>query len=557
MKRVISVILCVLLLLFAVSAAASAEEAPGIISAVYLQNHTLRAFIQSDDAELMSRATITLDDGKSIQETWASPKTVGDSDITVSYLLVIDDSDDMPEYRQQILDLAGAICQHEKCSFTVTIATMGERFEVKDRNKNITSLEAIEAAINELGFEQHLSQICDGLLDAIEYLKTECPPVNGELQNIVLITNGDPYLDGSGRSWDAIDMVAQSTKEIVEKSTEYLIHTVSFARWNSTTFNAVSVSPGLDFYPNWGYNFSTNSGNEPTAATRVGRVITSYVDSLYKVDIRYTRRDNWTRFDGQLVVNTHVEGVSVFIPVSSIRNMDVKDSFRIPHFDDEGNLIEESPTELEPTEITDPTEQPDPDSPTLDPSSAHSENTEAPATVDEPDGGSGTILGMPWWAFVLILIGVAIVVILLLVFIGNTKHKKRMDARRAQRDAAAQSVPASAALAGAKTPASAPSGNYITVIPQILYGSAHCASTELKLYNELIIGTAADCDIVIEDTIAAAHNTRVFFENGMIYIEDLNETSCTYVAGMKIFSKNRLRSGDEIMVGDTALKLRF
>jgi pSer/pThr/pTyr-binding forkhead associated (FHA) protein len=52
-------------------------------------------------------------------------------------------------------------------------------------------------------------------------------------------------------------------------------------------------------------------------------------------------------------------------------------------------------------------------------------------------------------------------------------------------------------------------------------------------------------------------NSRMFFENGAVFIEDLNSTNGTYVNGMKIHAPSKLHSNCEIRIGVECFIIKF
>lgn len=547
MKKLICFILCALMLTAAVSLPVGAEVNVGKVVNVYFRDQVLTVFLSSEDAKALEEASIFLNVDGQTQPYMTTAKRMTDADTSVNYLILIDASDSMWEFRDQTRRFVKGMLRNEKQPYTVTVAAFGASFRVL--KENLTGESDVLAAIDRISYTDTVSEICDGLLYGIEY-QTKLLPANGEIQNIVLMTDGDTYMREGGRSDEAIRNIASITKGIVRDSSEYLIHTVSMGEWNALTYDAVSVSPGVDLT----IPYSSD-------AYAYGAQISSYVDGLYRVDMDYRRSDYSARFDADLVASTPSSEVSLWLPLKNVRNLDVKEYPTIPHFDEEGNVIGYDPavilppvptTGLTPTEIPSPTVDVDPTAGADEPT-AGTEATEsaAPATVDETGGDTLKILGLEWWLFALIIGGALLVILLLIVLLLSASRKKKKAQDRNNQSARTVAPPPMQDEDASLT------GNYILVIPEILYGKARCASDELKLYRQLIIGTAPDCDIVVEDSMASEHNTRVFVENGMIYIEDLNVASCTYLGGMKIFAKNRLRSGEEIMVGDTVFKLRF
>lgn len=97
----------------------------------------------------------------------------------------------------------------------------------------------------------------------------------------------------------------------------------------------------------------------------------------------------------------------------------------------------------------------------------------------------------------------------------------------------------------------------VVMSAQIIQGNCLTGNLDMRLRDELIIGSDKSCDLVFDDPYIAPRNSRIFIKEGAIYIEDLKEMSNTYLESMKIFKPNRLRSGDEISIGKTTFKLLF
>ena len=81
--------------------------------------------------------------------------------------------------------------------------------------------------------------------------------------------------------------------------------------------------------------------------------------------------------------------------------------------------------------------------------------------------------------------------------------------------------------------------------------------TEFFLTDELTIGRSRKCDLVWKDRMTAPVHARVFLRDGLIFLEDLGSETGTFLGGMRIYQKNRLRSGDEISIGRSSFRLRF
>jgi pSer/pThr/pTyr-binding forkhead associated (FHA) protein len=76
------------------------------------------------------------------------------------------------------------------------------------------------------------------------------------------------------------------------------------------------------------------------------------------------------------------------------------------------------------------------------------------------------------------------------------------------------------------------------------------------LGEELTIGRAEKCHIVVDDTYVSQVHAR-FYANGDTYlVEDLGSTNGTYLNRRRITSPEELSRGDRVKIGKTVLEMR-
>lgn len=80
---------------------------------------------------------------------------------------------------------------------------------------------------------------------------------------------------------------------------------------------------------------------------------------------------------------------------------------------------------------------------------------------------------------------------------------------------------------------------------------------ELELRDDLMIGADPACDIVVQDGSAAPRQARLFSMEGAVYVEALDFSGAAQVNGEELQGTRRLRSGDEVTVGNTVIRLKF
>lgn len=77
-----------------------------------------------------------------------------------------------------------------------------------------------------------------------------------------------------------------------------------------------------------------------------------------------------------------------------------------------------------------------------------------------------------------------------------------------------------------------------------------------ELDQELIIGRAESCQVLIRDTYASQVHARVFKKDSTYYIEDMGSTNGTYLNRRKVTSALPLSRGDRVKIGKTELEFR-
>ena len=81
------------------------------------------------------------------------------------------------------------------------------------------------------------------------------------------------------------------------------------------------------------------------------------------------------------------------------------------------------------------------------------------------------------------------------------------------------------------------------------------AQQALELRNELFIGANLACEIAVQGEGVAPKHVRLFLMEGAVYAESLCVPAG--VNGTEMQSVQRLRSGDEMTIGNVVLRLKF
>lgn len=89
----------------------------------------------------------------------------------------------------------------------------------------------------------------------------------------------------------------------------------------------------------------------------------------------------------------------------------------------------------------------------------------------------------------------------------------------------------------------------------VALGGAHRGHDFRLVTGRNVIGTAADCDIVLTDPYLSSKHAAIRHENGRFTLIDLDSTNGTYLNDRRI-SKEELIDNDKIRLGRTELKFK-
>jgi len=76
------------------------------------------------------------------------------------------------------------------------------------------------------------------------------------------------------------------------------------------------------------------------------------------------------------------------------------------------------------------------------------------------------------------------------------------------------------------------------------------------LTDEIIIGRAEKCHIILDDTYVSQVHARIFSKGDTYMTEDLGSTNGTYLNRRRITSPAELQRGDRIKIGKTVFEAR-
>jgi hypothetical protein len=76
-----------------------------------------------------------------------------------------------------------------------------------------------------------------------------------------------------------------------------------------------------------------------------------------------------------------------------------------------------------------------------------------------------------------------------------------------------------------------------------------------NVQDEMTLGRAAGCAIVIQDTFASQLHARIFRRDGLIFVEDLGSTNGTFLNRQRVHGPVQIETRDRVQVGNVVLEL--
>ena len=464
----------------------------------------IRAFVQGDvlyayvdltgNESPITKAEASI--GGQVFSSSGNLETVRQAGSPVTYLLLLDASTSMPGYQEEIVAYAGALSQTAGEHTRFLLATFGAEFALVEED---LAPEELSGAVEAVAYTETSSRLLEGISAALDYLEG-LPRSGNELRNIVVLSDAVEYdADGSVPYDGLLERLTAS---------DAILHSVGFGG-DKTPLGSLAALAEASGGRHWA------AGAEHTAAAAA--------EELSEMNGRlYVTSFSLSGYSG----GTGRQEVSVTFAAGAELACRAQAEVTIP---EDGILPGGEPVREEPDRV-------------LPPSGQGSQTPASPAPAQEDDKpalGAATLEILAGAGFLVIL---AVVLLIVLV-------RRR---RRRQQEGGSPAAPQQP-----QVPPVPPSGQGIYVRLEILRGTYLGQSQEFTLETELVIGRDSACDMVFDDPAISRRHVRVFLAGGVVYLEDLGSQNGTFLNGARVEMASILRSGDEIALGDTALRLKF
>ena len=461
----------------------------------------IRAFVYGDTLYTYvditgNEAPITKAEASIGTQTFAASgnlETVRQAGSPILYLLLLDASTSMPGFQEDIAAYAQALAQTAGENTRFLLSTFGESFTLLSDD---VAPEELGELVEAVSYTETSSRLLGGIHEALNYLEA-LPRTGNELRDIVILSDAVEYDDDGSVSYD--DLLTHLT------ASDAMLHSVGFGG-DETAQGSLAALAEASGGQHWsiGDSLTAAAAAEDLAAYNGGLYVTSFSLAGYNGG------------------NTEDVSVTFASGAELVCRAQAAVAFPGDGGTAEDPAAQETPAEALPPEASSPAP-----SPTASAGSSQEDNGfQLPPMVVRAGIG----------------IAVVLVVVLLAVLLTRQGRKK------------GKAAPASAPEAP-PAPDSAAGGIYVRL--EVLQGVYIGKTQEFNLIDELVIGRDAACSIVFDDPSISRRNTRVFLAGGVVYVEDLGSHNGTAVNGVPIQMPSILRSGDEIALGDTVLRLKF
>ncbi|MCH5268473.1 MAG: FHA domain-containing protein [Lachnospiraceae bacterium] len=462
----------------------SAESAYCMDEQMYSFVH-LEKKVKPESVEVRVKEGIYTDDS-------STPVPLKKSNVVVRYLLMVDLSMSMVDYKGEIEKFVTALTAGEKQEAVYTVASFGEQYKVEE--DNLTDSKTVIKTINNLKYDQRLTDPYTAITSALTDLKVNRLRLGGDVVNLILISDGTPDLEQgeSGKEKKKEKELDRKAAKKIKNSGDVIVHTLLFQDDNTHANTSFSAGTGLSL---------------STGGKAAGKKIASFVDSLYVVSFPLTHMPEEDKVSVWLRCMVDAEE-------GNLEDLKLQSVPVLRGFHSDKKEGEKSKPDAESTEA-----------PSQEQSSMSSGGT---VTSDSSDSKSS----VPW---IYIIIGIAaailiIVCICVVIFCSKKGSRKRKKGKPE---------------------------NAVFMKVEIISGKCKTADRDFYLEDELWVGSGSDCDLVFAEADVSKHNTRIYRQQQMIYIEDMDSAQGTVLEGMRLHAPNPLRSGDEISIGSVRFVFRF
>lgn len=454
--------------------------------------------------------------GESLRSVW----TQSPAEIT----LLVDTTVPMERHKDNLLLFAKNLMSKGPKDLTVSVVAVKDAKEVAS---GLRDWESLESVLNALAYEGWTSDLGGSVVKVLDRIGEENHE-NGAMLNLVVFSRSEGYYtDDESKNLGKRSSAADAASKAIQKHPETIVHSVCVDNLNTMELQALGKGKGCQ-----------TKAVSSVSAANAAMEITNYINDTWTAkfagyDVEQLPLDNLsiryqTVEDGSFLMHN--------LPVGVVA--DLKPAAQIPA-EQPDTATEETTVPVEEetaaSEGADSSEEPAGSEESTVPEGSEGENPDNDPSEETPDGENpgedDPNAGEPGrkekenlFLWIGIALGAVVILVIVIAIVLSAKHRK------------------SAA---------------VVMRAVVEFGAVQNLRERYFLEKSLTIGSGRGCDIVIPGASVSPKNTRIYLDNNIVYVEDLNSERGTLIGGMRIYSPNRLRSGDVITVGNTSIRFLF
>ena len=525
MKRILcgaAALLLALLLCGQALAAASAEPVR-----IFVYEDTLYTYMELEGVDSPITQVEAKIEGQSFPAT-SRLETVRQAGFPITYLLLVDNSNSMPPFREQLNAFGRGLAENSGENTRFILATFGDEFQVISDSVPAEELEAQLAAIP---LDEPVTRLHTSMNSALDYLEA-MPRQGTELRSMVVITDGVQY--------DPLGAVPY--EELLERISH-----------SDVMLHSLGMGSDSEALASLGRLTEASGGLHQSLADGLGGESAAEALSDAGGDLMVTGFD----LAGRAAPGEDQEVSFTFASSGALvcRGEAVVD---IPGDESAGDGAGQAESPAESSEEN--PEESSAESSGENPEETASESVESePASEsadasESPQGNSQILIGGG--------IAAAAVVAVVIALLARGRKKGKKAAGAAEEQTAGEQTagdPSAEGSFGDSETAGAKAAGADSVYMRIDKGNnvALPGGSIFVLRDELFAGSGADCGIVLKDDAVAPRALRIFLENGFVRAEALDPGTPVQVNGETLAEVRTLRSGDRITVGKASFRPMF
>ena len=525
MKRILcgaAALLLALLLCGQALAAASAEPVR-----IFVYEDTLYTYMELEGVDSPITQVEAKIEGQSFPAT-SRLETVRQAGFPITYLLLVDNSNSMPPFREQLNAFGRGLAENSGENTRFILATFGDEFQVISDSVPAEELEAQLAAIP---LDEPVTRLHTSMNSALDYLEA-MPRQGTELRSVVVITDGVQY--------DPLGAVPY--EELLERISH-----------SDVMLHSLGMGSDSEALASLGRLTEASGGLHQSLADGLGGESAAEALSDAGGDLMVTGFD----LAGRAAPGEDQE-VSFTFASSGVLVCRGEAVVDIPGDESAGDGAGQAESSAE-------SSGENPEESSAESSGENPEETASESVESEPASESADASESPQGNSQILIgggIAAAAVVAVVIALLARGRKKGKKAAGAAEEQTAGEQTagdPSAEGSFGDSETAGAKAAGADSVYMRIDKGNnvALPGGSIFVLRDELFAGSGADCGIVLKDDAVAPRALRIFLENGFVRAEALDPGTPVQVNGETLAEVRTLRSGDRITVGKASFRPMF